>query len=335
MGLTWGADGPDVVAAGSALPQGRPAEARAGSAAAPAITLSAGRRSGIRRAVLEASDGLWRDLPWRRTRDPWRILVSEVMLQQTQAGRVVQPYQAFVDRFPTPEACADAGAAAVVRAWSGLGYNRRAVNLHRAARTIVERHGGAVPAEFQSLRELPGVGEYTARAVLAFAFEAPVGLVDTNVVRVLARAVAARPLAPAEAQALADRLVPAGDAWRYNQALFDLGAQVCTARRPKCTACPLRRRCRWARSGAGIGTRSGGGDLEDPAATERRQGTFAGSDRQGRGRMVAALRRAPIPVSELAQVAGWPEDSARALRAADSLVADGLARWCGESLQLA
>jgi A/G-specific adenine glycosylase len=286
------------------------------------------RRDGVRKAVLGASDGLWRDLPWRRTRDPWRILVSEVMLQQTQANRVVAPYLGFVAQFPTPEACARAGAAAVVRAWAGLGYNRRAVNLHRAAAAVVERHAGQVPADLTALRALPGVGEYTARAVLAFAFEAPVGVVDTNVVRVMARAVAGRPLRSAEAQELADCLVPPDDSWRFNQSLFDLGAQVCTAQRPRCGGCPLRRRCHWARAGS---------SAPDPAAKDRRQPVFAGSDRQGRGRLVAALRRAPVPAraDRVAEAAGWPDNPERAHRAAEALVADGIACWDGPSLRLA
>ncbi len=250
------------------------------------------------------------------------------MLQQTQAGRVVGPYRMFVDRFPTPAACAEAGSAAVVRAWAGLGYNRRAVNLHRAAVAVVERHAGVVPGELESLRALPGVGEYTARAVLAFAYEMPVGVVDTNVARVLARAVAGRPLRPGPAQRLADSLVAPEEPWRFNQALFDLGAQVCTARRPRCGACPLRRRCRWASAGSGAG---------DPAARDRRQSAFDGSDRQGRGRLVAAMRHAPVPADPetLADAAGWPGDPARARRAAEALVADGIARWAGASLRLA
>ncbi|MGH8980014.1 MAG: A/G-specific adenine glycosylase, partial [Acidimicrobiales bacterium] len=188
----------------------------------------AARREKVRRGVLAARELCWRDLPWRATRDPWCVLVSEVMLQQTQAPRVVGPYTRFVLRFPTPAACAAAGAPSVMRAWEGLGYNRRARYLHSTAVTITERHGGAVPADLDSLRALPGIGPYTARAVLAFAFDAPVGVVDTNVARVLARAVAGRALRPAECQALADALVPPGAAWEFNQSLFDIGAQHCT-----------------------------------------------------------------------------------------------------------
>ncbi|MGH9265957.1 MAG: A/G-specific adenine glycosylase, partial [Acidimicrobiales bacterium] len=141
-----------------------------------------------------------RDLPWRRTRDPWAVLVSELMLQQTQVRRVVPRYEAFLDRFPTPAATATAPVADVVRAWAGLGYNRRAVNLHRAAAEVVRGHGGALPATLEKLVALPGVGPYTARAVLAFAFEVDVGVVEVNSARVLARAFAGRALAAGEAQ---------------------------------------------------------------------------------------------------------------------------------------
>ncbi len=251
------------------------------------------------------------------------------MLQQTQAPRVVGPFLGFVARFPTPAACAAAGSAEVVRAWAGLGYNRRALNLHRSARIVVDEHRGVVPDELGALLALPGVGPYTARAVLAFAFGRSIGVVDTNVSRVLARAVAGRTLEPKEAQLLADRLVPAEDAWRFNQALFDLGARFCTAA-PRCASCPLRRWCRW-----GGGTRRREAAFEgpgrdagaDPAGSPRRQAPFAGSDRQGRGRLVEAMRSAPVSLSAIASAAGWPDDSPRALRVADALVEEGLACW--------
>ncbi|HEX3620953.1 MAG TPA: A/G-specific adenine glycosylase, partial [Acidimicrobiales bacterium] len=195
--------------------------------------------------VLQDSLSEWgrrarRDLPWRRTRDPWAVLVSELMLQQTQVPRVVPRFGSFLDRFPTPAACASAPAADVVRAWAGLGYNRRALNLHRAATAVVERHDGAVPRTLAALVALPGVGPYTARAVLAFAYEVDVGVVEVNSARVLARAVAGRRLSAAEAQALADGLVPPGDGWAWNSAMLDLGATVCTKAAPACDACPLR-----------------------------------------------------------------------------------------------
>jgi A/G-specific adenine glycosylase len=253
-----------------------------------------------------------RDLPWRRTRDPWAVLVSELMLQQTQVARVVPRWLAFLDRFPTPAACAAAPAGDVIDAWAGLGYNRRAVNLHRCAAAVVERHGGRLPDDLDGLLALPGVGPYTARAVLAFAFERDVCPLDVNTARPLARAFGVAD------QAGADALVPPGRGWQWGQALMDLGALVCTRRAPRCDdGCPLRPGCRWRQSGPAT---------PDPAAPASRQSTFAGSDRQGRGRLVDALRLGPLAPAQLAAAAGWPADPARAARAADSLVADGLAR---------
>ncbi|HEX2119972.1 MAG TPA: A/G-specific adenine glycosylase [Acidimicrobiales bacterium] len=267
-----------------------------------------------------------RDLPWRRTRDPWAVLVSELMLQQTQVRRVVPRYQAFLDRFPTPAATAAAPVADVVRAWAGLGYNRRAVNLHRAAVEVVRSHGGALPATLEDLVALPGLGPYTARAVLAFAFEVDVGVVEVNSARVLARAFAGRALAAGEAQALADALVPAGEGWAWNQAMLDLGATVCAKTAPRCEQCPLRAGCAWAGSGPD--------PAEGSAGCGGRQSTFAGSDRQGRGRLVDALRRGPVALTEVAVAAGWPDDAERARRVAAGLVADGLAVVVGEVLAL-
>jgi len=193
-----------------------------------------------------------RDLPWRRTRDPWAILVSEVMLQQTQAARVVPYYERFLARFPDPAACAAAPAAAVLRAWSGLGYNRRALALHRAA-GVVAREGW--PADLSSL---PGVGPYTAAAVASFAFGASVLAVDVNVRRVLSR----RGLEVAEPSP------------QLNQALMELGATVCTARAPRCDVCPLAEGCEGP-----------GGAAPRGRARER----FEDTDRFVRGRVVAAL----------------------------------------------
>jgi A/G-specific adenine glycosylase len=231
---------------------------------------------------------------------------------------VAPRYAAFLDRFPTPAVMAAAPVADVVRAWAGLGYNRRAVNLHRAAVVVVERHGGRLPATVAELVALPGIGRYTARAVLAFAHEADVGVVEVNSARVLARAAAGRPLAPAEAQALADALVPPGRGWAWNQAMLDLGATVCTKSAPRCGECPLAASCAWAAAGGpdpAVGSAGAGG----------RQSAFAGSDRQGRGRLVDALRLGPVSVSDVAEAAGWPGDPARAARVAAGLVADGLA----------
>jgi A/G-specific adenine glycosylase len=242
------------------------------------------------------------------------------MLQQTQADRVVGYYHAFLDRFATPTDCARAGAAEVVRLWSGLGYNRRALNLHRAALVIAEEYGGRVPDDEQALRALPGVGPYTARAVLSFAFEADVAVVDTNVLRVLARCVAGSGLTLPGAQSLADRLLPAGRSWAFNQAMFDLGATVCTPR-PACERCPMRRQCRWALR------RHADADPWRASPSVRPQAPFAGSDRQGRGRLVHALRQGAVSRPALAAACGWPDDPERAERITDSLVAEGFAEW--------
>jgi A/G-specific adenine glycosylase len=274
----------------------------------------------MRRALLEWGARERRDLPWRRTRDPWAILVSELMLQQTQAPRVVPKFEAFMTRFPTATACAAGAAGDVVAAWVGLGYNRRAINLHRAAVVIADCHGGVVPDDLDALLALPGVGPYTARAVLVFAYERDIGLVDTNAGRFVARALAGRPVAKAEAQRLADAAVPPGAAWAWGQAVFDLGAAVCTKRAPRCGDCPIARWCVWARAGW---------PEPDPitgsAAISRPQSTFAGSFRQGRGRLVAALQRGPLEAGDVASVAGWPDDRERAASALASLVRDGLA----------
>lgn len=243
------------------------------------------------------------------------------MLQQTQVARVVPRYEAFVARWPTPAACVASPAAEVVEAWAGLGYNRRALNLHRCAVAAVADHGGGLPRDLGALLALPGVGPYTARAVLAFAFELDhVGVLDTNVARVLARRTG-RPLERTEAQQAADRAVPVGRSWAWNQALLDLGATICTARAPRCEACPVRDGCAWAAAGT---------PAPDPAVgsagVSGRQSRFEGSDRQGRGRLVDALRRGPVSAADLASAAGWPDDPDRAERVVATLVADGLAR---------
>lgn len=278
----------------------------------------------LQEALLGWGEGHRRDLPWRRTRDPWAVLVSELMLQQTQVARVVPKYGAFLARFPTVAACASASVGDVVRAWAGLGYNRRAVNLHRLATVVVAEHAGQLPTELTALRALPGVGPYTARAVLAFAHERDVGVLDTNARRVLSRAFAERAVGAAGAQRLADDVVPSGRGWAWNSTVLDLGATVCRARAPRCPACPLGSLCAWARAGG-----------PDPAArSQAAQQSFAGSDRQGRGRLVDALRHGPVPLAELAVVAGWPDDHARARRTAEALVADGLARLESSTLVL-
>jgi A/G-specific adenine glycosylase len=271
-------------------------------------------------ALLDWGERTRRDLPWRRTRDPWLVLVSELMLQQTQVPRVVPRFPAFVERFPTPASCAAAGPGDVVTEWAGLGYNRRAVNLHRCAVAVVEGHGGRLPGDLDALLELPGVGPYTARAVLAFAFERDVGVVDTNAARVLART-EGRSLRASEVQAAADVAVPTGAGWAWNQAMLDLGATVCRSSDPRCDDCPVRATCAWHRVG-----RPEPDPARGLAGASRGQPRFEGSDRQGRGRLVAALSATgPIPAGAVATVAGWPDDIGRAARVADGLVRDGLA----------
>lgn len=252
--------------------------------------------------------------------------MSELMLQQTQVPRVRVRWPQFLERFPTAASCAAAPLAEVVRAWEGLGYNRRAVNLHRCAALVVERHDGRLPDSLDELLALPGIGPYTARAVLVFAHDDDIGLIDTNAGRFVARALAGRSLTPREAQVVADAGVPPGDAWRWGSAVFDLGAAICLKRRPRCDDCPLRETgCRWAAAGF---------PEPDPvlgsAGISTPQSRFEGSDRQGRGRLVDALRRGAVGRAELAGAAGWPDDPGRAERVANGLVADGLARWDGD-----
>jgi A/G-specific adenine glycosylase len=201
----------------------------------------------LRGAILAWYDARARDLPFRASRDPWAILVSEAMAQQTQISRVVEKWGPFMATFPTVQALADATPADVLRAWQGLGYNRRALNLWRAARTIVEEHGGRVPEEVADLERLPGVGPYTARAVAAIAFGRPVGAVDTNVRRVLGRvAGGADGLSEAALQSVADALVPPHRPAAWTHAVMDVGATFCRPRRPDCAACPARTWCRYA-----------------------------------------------------------------------------------------
>jgi A/G-specific adenine glycosylase len=256
-----------------------------------------------------------RDLPWRRIRDPWAILVAEVMLQQTQAERVVPKWRSFLDRFPTPTACADASLGEILRLWQGLGYPRRARNLHDAAAAIVERHGGYVPERFEALLALPGVGAYTVRAVRVFAFENDDAVVETNIARLLARVTGHR-LTAKRVQAVAGLLVPDGDGWAWNQVLMDLGATVCRPA-PRCLECPVAPRCSWYQ----------GGHYEpDPAVgsagVSTTQPRYDGSARQARGRVLHALANGPARV----------EDFPAAI--VDGLVADRLVERKHETLRL-
>ena len=276
--------------------------------------------------LLEWADTQHRDLPWRQTRHPWAILVSEVMSQQTQIERVVPKWKEFLARFPTPDALASVPLGEVIALWVGLGYNRRARLLHACAVQLVDHHDGALPDQLDGLLALPGIGPYTARAVLAFAFEHDVGVVDTNVGRVLAR-LGGSSLSDAQAQALADDLVPEGQGWQWNQTILDFGASVCTKRNPTCSGCPLRSNCRWQASG-GPDPATGSAGVSVP------QSSFEGSDRQGRGRLIRALAHGPVSRDDVAETLGWIDDPDRVERVLTGLINDGMVEFTGAEVHL-
>jgi A/G-specific adenine glycosylase len=235
-----------------------------------------------RELVLDWFARAGRGLPWRATRDPYRVLVAEMLAQQTQAARAAAAWPRFLGRFPDVESLAAATPAEVLRAWQGIGYNRRALALRAAAQAVVER--GGWPDTVEGLAALPGVGPYTARAVACFALGLQVAPVDTNVARVLARALAGRDpgdLGPAARQRLADAAMPHGRAWEWSSALMDVGALHCRPR-PRCQGCPLAARCRWRALGPAA-----------PQPRPRSQPPFHTSDRRWRGAVVRALAAAP------------------------------------------
>lgn len=303
----------------------------------------------LRAEVIAWFDEAGRDLPWRRPDcSPWGVLVSEVMLQQTPVKRVLPRWEEWMQRWPTPADLATEPSGEAVRAWSGLGYPRRALRLHACAREIVEIHGGEIPADHEELRSLPGIGEYTAAAVASFAFGIPATVVDTNIRRVEARAVSGNALPEksytrAEA-ALAHDLMPdittaygIKEANRWNAASMELGALVCKARTPLCDQCPVQDRCAWIRAGR-----------PEPHYTPKGQ-AWEGTDRQVRGAMMAVLRAAEVPVEadllrgvghleaadpEVAALRRLKADSTQRERCLAGLLNDGLAVETGSGITL-
>ena len=249
---------------------------------APAATP---RPAALQAAALDWYAANGRDLAFRRTSDPWAVLVSEVMAQQTQAVRAAEAWAGFIERYPTPAALANASTADVIRAWRGLGYNRRAVALRSAAVRIVDDHRGEVPDSLEALVALPGVGPYTARAVLAIAFGRPVAALDTNIRRVLDRVVGPLPATPSALQVAADDFVPIDRPAAWTHALMDIGATICRKRDPRCDACPLRTLCRFVE-----------GDQQRPApaglAAAAKSIRFEATTRWLRGRILDRLRDA-------------------------------------------
>ncbi len=268
--------------------------------------------------LLDWYDRSRRDLPWREPDvSAWQILVSEFMLQQTPVSRVLPIWTDWVQRWPTASATAAASAADVLRAWGKLGYPRRAKRLHECAVVIAREYDDVVPDDVDTLLTLPGVGSYTARAVASFAYRRPVPVVDTNVRRVMARAVhgLADAASPSAARDHADVsvLLPKGDAApRFSVALMELGATVCTARTPRCGLCPLTQ-CAWRHAGYPA--------AQGPA---RRAQTYAGTDRQVRGRLLDVLRASDSPVTRAALDMAWLTNTRQRDRALDSLLEDGL-----------
>ncbi|CAB4367542.1 unannotated protein [freshwater metagenome] len=271
------------------------------------------RHDRIAAGLIEWGSGSLRDLPWRRTNDPWRVLVSEVMLQQTSVARVMPKYEAFLEAFPTPGALAQAPLGDALRLWSGLGYPRRCRNLQATAVVLHEKFDDLMPDSLDELLALPGIGQYTARAVLAFAYRIDVAVVDVNVSRVLSR-LEGVPMKARALQDLANELIPEGLAWEWNQVMMDFGARHCTVRSPQCDTCPVRSQCKYK----GVG--------DDPAqlsaGVSKPQARFEGSDRQARGRALRAVSSGALQVNDVVEAMGVDEQ--RALVLITSLISEGL-----------
>ena len=288
------------------------------------LTPRADESAHLHEAIIDWFDSEARDLPWRRAAPPWSVMVSEFMLQQTPVSRVLPVFEAWMERWPTPADLANASTGDAVRAWGRLGYPRRALRLHAAATAIVAAHGGRVPDSHDQLLALPGIGEYTAAAIASFAFHQRHSVLDTNVRRVFARIISGAqfpaPSLTASERELADSLLPERDAHRWAAATMELGALICTARTPRCNACPVADKCRWREAGY-------------PAydGPPRRGQAWTGTDRQCRGRLMAVLRDSPLPVPKLQLDLVWP-DAIQRERALDGLVADGLVEPLADDL---
>lgn len=282
----------------------------------PAAAVSASALARLHEELTAWFDVAGRDLPWRRAPSPWEVMVSEFMLQQTPVARVLPVYEEWLERWPTPAALAADPPGEAVRAWGRLGYPRRALRLHAAATVIVTQHRGDVPESLEALLRLPGVGAYTAAAISSFAFGGRQVVLDTNVRRVFARMVAgdqfAVPALTVAERDTAATLMPREGAHRWAAATMELGALICTARSPRCEECPVASVCRWRAAGY-------------PAYTGPRRPTqtWEGTDRQCRGRLLAVLREASLPVRKADLDLAWPDATQRE-RALDGLIADGL-----------
>jgi A/G-specific adenine glycosylase len=310
-------------------------DANSSSFALPPETLAT-----IRGALLEWFAQQGRDLPWRHTRDPYKIMVSEIMLQQTQVDRVVPKYLAFLALFPSLAALAAAPTADVIRAWTGLGYNRRAVNMQRAARAVLDAHAGQFPSDLAELLKLPGIGPYTAGAIACFAFEQDVAFLDTNIRRVVQRLFVGPEesalASEARLLAIAREAVPPGQGWAWNQAIMELGALICTAAAPACWRCPVQAHCRaYAERRTADEQLFSGEAAPAPQrirrVAERRETPFGGSNRFYRGRAIEALRQLgpgealPLPALGRKIKDGFSDDDLPWLHAlVDGLARDGL-----------
>lgn len=287
-----------------------------------------GLTSHVIEAICAWFDANGRDLPWRRPgTSAWGVLVSEVMSQQTPMSRVIGPWHEWMNRWPTPDDLAEEDSGEAVAAWGRLGYPRRALRLHSCAVTIATEHDGVVPNSYDELVALPGIGDYTASAVVSFAFGGRATVLDTNVRRLIARAesgIANCPTSVTRAErVVADALVPDEDARaaKWAVASMELGALVCTARSPQCEVCPIRDSCRWVIDG------------KPDNAPARRGQPWKGTDRQCRGVIMDVVRNSPRGVKVQMALSAWPQPD-QASRCLESLLDDGLVHRRGSLISL-